>query len=173
VPSLQRLWQRPDTRFLVLFLGILLIAFTTIALQPVNDAVVVPYTAFVARISGAVLGLLGEDITVAGCELRSPRFAVTIYNGCNGLITSLIFVSGVLAFPASWRAKAAGVVGGLLAIQVINQLRIVSLFYIGVFLPDYFDESHILIWQSLVILAGVGLWIAWARVAVAGRGVAR
>lgn len=173
MPSLQRLWQRPDTRFLVLFLGILLIAFTTIALQPVNDAVVVPYTAFVARISGAVLGLLGEDITVAGCKLRSPRFAVTIYNGCNGLITSLIFVSGVLAFPASWRAKAAGVVGGLLAIQVINQLRIVSLFYIGVFLPDYFDESHVLIWQSLVILAGVGLWIAWARAAVAGRGVAR
>jgi len=173
VPSLQRLWQRPDTRFLVLFLGILLIAFTTIALQPVNDAVVIPYTTFVARISGAVLGLLGEDITVADCKLSSPRFAVTIYNGCNGLITSLILVSGVLAFPASWRAKAAGVVGGLLAIQVINQIRIVSLFYIGVFLPDYFDESHILIWQSLVILAGVGLWIAWARAAVAGRGVAR
>jgi exosortase H (IPTLxxWG-CTERM-specific) len=173
VPSLRCLWQRPDARFLVLFLGILLVAFTTIALQPVNDAVVIPYTAFVARISGAVLDLLGEDITVTGCRLSSPRFAVTIYNGCNGLITSLIFVSGVLAFPASWRAKAAGVVGGLLAIQAINQVRIVSLFYIGVFLPDYFDESHILIWQSLVILAGVGLWIAWARAAVAGRGVAR
>ena len=173
MPSLRNLWQRPDARFLVLFLGILLIAFTTIALQPVNDAVVIPYTAFVARISGAVLSVLGEDITVAGCELRSPRFAVTIYNGCNGLITSLIFASGVLAFPASWRAKAAGVVGGLLAIQVINQVRIVSLFYIGVFLPEYFDESHILIWQSLVILAGVGLWIAWARLATAERGVAR
>jgi len=173
VPSLRNLWRRPDTRFLVLFLGILLAGFTTIALQPVNDAVVIPYTAFVARISGAVLSVLGEDITVAGCELRSPRFAVTIYNGCNGLITSLIFASGVLAFPASWRAKAGGVVGGLLAIQVINQVRIVSLFYIGVFLPEYFDESHILIWQSLVILAGVGLWIAWARLATAERGVAR
>ena len=173
MPSLRNLWQRPDARFLVLFLGILLIAFTTIALQPVNDAVVIPYTAFVARISGAVLSVLGEDITVVGCKLSSPRFAVTIYNGCNGLITSLIFASGVLAFPASWRAKAAGVVGGLLAIQVINQVRIVSLFYIGVFLPEYFDESHILIWQSLVILAGVGLWIAWARLATAERGVAR
>jgi exosortase H (IPTLxxWG-CTERM-specific) len=149
-----------------------MVAFTTIALQSVNDAVVIPYTAFVARISGAALGLLGEDITVTGCELRSPRFAVTIYNGCNGLITSLIFVSGVLAFPSSWKAKAAGVVGGLLAIQVINQVRIVSLYYIGVFLPDYFDESHILIWQSLVILAGVGLWIVWARAAAAARGTA-
>jgi exosortase H (IPTLxxWG-CTERM-specific) len=173
VPSLRSLWQRPDTRFLVLFLGILLGAFTTIALQTVNDAVVIPYTAFIARVSGALLGLLGEDITVTGCKLASPRFAVTIYNGCNGLITSLIFVSGVLAFPATWRAKAIGIVGGLLAIQVINQIRIVSLFYIGVFLPDYFDESHILIWQSLVILAGVGLWIAWARAAAAGRGALR
>lgn len=173
MPSLRSLWQRPDTRFLVLFLGILLGAFTTIALQTVNDAVVIPYTAFIARVSGALLGLLGEDITVTGCKLASPRFAVTIYNGCNGLITSLIFVSGVLAFPATWRAKAIGIVGGLLAIQVINQIRIVSLFYIGVFLPDYFDESHILIWQSLVILAGVGLWIAWARAAAAGRGALR
>ncbi len=52
------------------------------------------------NVSGHVLGLLGEDITINGCVLRSPRFAVTIYNGCNGLITSLIFISGVLAFPA-------------------------------------------------------------------------
>ena len=171
--SVRALWRRPDVRFLVLFLGILLVAFTTIAFQKVNDAVVNPYTGFVARLSGAVLGLIGEDITVTGCELRSPRFAVTIYNGCNGLITSLIFVSGVLAFPASWRAKAVGVIAGLLAIQALNLVRIVSLYYIGVFLPDYFDESHILIWQSLVILAGVGLWIVWARSAAAASRGAR
>ncbi|HOC44850.1 MAG TPA: exosortase H [Thermoanaerobaculales bacterium] len=171
--SVRALWRRPDVRFLVLFLGILLVAFTTIAFQKVNDAVVNPYTGFVARLSGAVLGLIGEDITVTGCELRSPRFAVTIYNGCNGLITSLIFVSGVLAFPASWRAKAVGVIAGLLAIQALNLVRIVSLYYIGVFLPDYFDESHILIGQSLVILAGVGLWIVWARSAAAASRAAR
>jgi exosortase H (IPTLxxWG-CTERM-specific) len=173
VTNLRSLWQRPDARFLVIFLAILGVAFTTIALNQVNDAVVIPYTGFVARLSGAVLGLLGEDITVAGCDVSSPRFAVTIYNGCNGLITSLIFVSGVLAFPASWRAKAVGVVAGLLAIQAINLVRIVSLYYIGVFLPDYFDESHILIWQSLVILAGVGLWIVWARSAATAHRLAR
>jgi len=173
VTGLRRLWQRPDVRFLVLFLAILGAAFTMIALNPVNDAVVIPYTAFVARLSGAVLDLLGEDITVAGCNLSSPRFADTIYNGCNGMITSLIFVSGVLAFPASWRAKAAGVIAGLLAIQAVNLVRIVSLYYIGVFLPDYFDESHVLVWQSLVILAGVGLWIVWARSAATAHRLAR
>lgn len=157
------LWRRPESRFLILFLSILGISFTVIALRPVNDAFVVPYTTLIAKVSGHVLSFLGEDITMNGCVLRSPRFAVTIYNGCNGLITSLIFVSGVLAFPARLSAKAIGVVGGLLAIQAINLVRIISLFYIGIYLPKLFNSSHIFIWQSLVILAGVTLWITWAH----------
>jgi len=161
--DLRALWRRPESRFLISFLSILGISFTVIALRPVNDAFVVPYTTLIAKVSGTVLGLFGEDITMNGCVLRSPRFAVTIYNGCNGLITSLIFISGVLAFPARWSAKAAGVVGGLLAIQLINLVRIISLFYIGIYLPKLFNSSHIFIWQSLVILAGVTLWITWAH----------
>lgn len=161
--KLRNLLRRPDARFLILFLGILGVGFTVIALRSVNDAVVVPYTAFIARVSGAILRLFGEQATVSGCVVSSPRFAVTIFNGCNGLITSLIFISGVLAFPARWPAKVIGVVGGLFAIQVINMVRIVSLFYIGVFFPALFNDAHTSIWQSVVILAGVGLWIAWAR----------
>lgn len=157
------IWNRPDTRFLVFFLTILVISFTAVALRPVNDAVIVPYTAFIARVSGAILRLFGEQATVSQCVVSSPRFAVTIYNGCNGLITSLILIAGVLAFPARWSAKVIGVVGGLLAIQVINMFRIVSLFYIGVYFPSLFNDAHIFIWQSVVILAGVGLWIAWAH----------
>lgn len=161
--DLKKLWNRPESRFLILFLAILATAFTVIALRFVNDALVVPYTAFVARLSGTVLSLMGEHITVEGVILRSPRFAVTIYNGCNGVITSLIFVSGVLAFPARVSAKVIGVVGGLLAIQLINLVRIVSLFYIGIFFPKFFNQSHVFIWQSLVILAGITLWIVWAH----------
>jgi len=155
---------------LVLFLAILGSSFTIIALRPVDTALVAPYTAFIARLSGSALRLLGEQATVAGCVVSSPRFAVTIFNGCNGLITSLIFISGVLAFPARWSAKAIGVVGGLLAIQLINLVRVVSLFYIGIYFPALFNDAHIVIWQSVVILAGVALWIAWAElVAAPGR----
>jgi exosortase H (IPTLxxWG-CTERM-specific) len=167
--DLMSLARRPDVRFVVLFASILAVSFTVVAFRQVNDALVEPYTAVIARLSGGVLALLGEDITVAGCDVRSPRFAVTIYNGCNGLITSLIFISGVLAFPASWRSKAVGVAAGLLAIQAINLVRIVALYYTGVFFPAWFDEAHIVVWQSLVILAGVVLWIVWARAASSQR----
>ncbi|MCU0232454.1 MAG: exosortase H [Thermoanaerobaculales bacterium] len=167
---LGELWRRPEARFLVLFLAVLGSSFTVIALRPVDTALVAPYTAFVARLSGSALRLLGEQATVVGCVVSSPRFAVTIFNGCNGLITSLIFISGVLAFPARWSAKVIGVVGGLLAIQVINLVRVVSLFYIGIYFPALFNDAHIVVWQSVVILAGVALWIAWAElIAAPGR----
>jgi len=161
--DLKSLWQRPESRFLILFLSILAISFTVVALNSVNDAFVVPYTTLIARMSGFLLALIGEDITIKGVILSSPRFTVTIYNGCNGLITSLIFISGVLAFPARWQAKAIGVIGGLVSIQIINLIRIISLFYIGIYLPQFFNQSHIFIWQSIVILAGVSLWVFWAH----------
>jgi exosortase H (IPTLxxWG-CTERM-specific) len=161
--NLRDLWQKPEARFLILFLAILGVSFTAIALRQINDALVTPYTAVIARVSGGVLRLFGEEAAVSGCVVSSPRFAVTIYNGCNGLITSLIFISGVLAFPARWSAKLTGVVGGLISIQLINLVRIISLFYIGVFLPEHFNDAHIFIWQSLVILAGISLWIVWAQ----------
>ena len=157
------LWHKPEARFLILFLAILGLSFFVVALRQVNDSVVTPYTALIARMSGLVLRVLGEPVQVNGCVVSSPRFAVTIYNGCNGLITSLIFISGVLAFPARWSARLIGVFGGLLAIQLINLVRIVSLFYIGVFLPQYFNDAHIFIWQSLVMLFGIALWIVWAH----------
>lgn len=160
--NLRNLWQRPEVRFLVLYLLVVVTSFTVVALRPINDGFVVPYTSIVAQMSGGVLGALGEDVTVDGCLVRSPRFAVTIYNGCNGLITSIIFIAGVLAFPARPIAKIVGVVGGLVVIQVINLIRIISLFYIGVFLPEMFESSHLVIWQSVVILSGVALWIVWA-----------
>jgi len=169
--DLKTLWRRPESRFLILFVVILTVSFGVIALQTVNDAFVNPYTELVARTASGALRVFGEDAVVHTTErsiiLRSPRFSVTIYNGCNGLITSLIFISGVLAFPSSLRAKAVGTLVGLLAIQAINQVRIVSLFYIGIYLPQFFSESHIFIWQSLVIIAGVAMWIVWAHTAAA------
>ena len=161
--NLRELWQKPEARFLILFLTILGVSFTVVALRQVNDFFVTPYTAVIAQMSGFILRIFGEKATVTGCVVSSPRFAVTIYNGCNGLITSLILVSGVLAFPARISAKLIGVIGGLLAIQLINLVRIVSLFYIGIFMPQHFSDAHIFVWQSLVILAGISLWIVWAQ----------
>lgn len=160
--------RRQQVKFLVVFAVLLVGGFTVLSLNWVNDHAVEPFTAGVAAVSAATLDLLGQDVTRSGTVIRSERFAVNIENGCNGIETMLIFLSAVLAFPASWRARGAGLGLGLLAIQGINLVRVVALFLTGAYLPRLFDASHTVIWQTIVILCGVLLWIVWAnRFAVA------
>lgn len=154
--------RRRQVLFLVVFAVLLAGGFTLLSLNWVNDHVVEPFTAGVARVSGVALNLLGQDVERQGTVLRSPRFAVNIENGCNGIETMIIFLSAVLAFPSRWRARLAGLALGLVAIQAINLVRVVALFLTGAYLPSLFDTSHTVIWQTLVILSGVLLWLVWA-----------
>ena len=94
--DLTSLARRPDVRFVVLFASILAVSFTVVALQQVNDRLVEPYTAMIARLSGSLLALLGEDISVAGCDVRSPRFAVTRMSRRSSMrVISLLTAEGV------------------------------------------------------------------------------
>jgi exosortase H (IPTLxxWG-CTERM-specific) len=154
--------RRQSAFFLLRFLALLVAFYFLVAAPAVNDAVIVPFTAAIARAGAAVLNLLGEKVSVAGTEIRSSVFAVQIENGCNGVETALLFGSAVLAFPAPWRRRLAGLLLGFAAIQVINLVRVVSLFWIGAHRPAFFNSSHTVVWQSIVVLCGVLLFLAWA-----------
>lgn len=160
-PARRRPWRR-EVVFLAVFLALLAASFTLISWNPVNDHVVEPFTAGVAKASGVTLALLGQDVAMRGTIIESPRFAVNIRNGCNGVETMLIFLAAVLAFPAPWKARAIGLLVGIVAIQAVNLLRVVALFLTGAYFPSWFDTSHTVVWQSVVILSGVLLWILWA-----------
>lgn len=154
--------RRRSLWFLARFLGLLVLFYLAIANRPVNDAVIVPFTAGIASVSGGILNVLGERVEVAGTEIRAPGFAVNIENGCNGVETALLFVSAVLAFPAPWRRRLFGLLFGFLAIQALNLVRVVTLFWIGLHRPALFNSSHTVLWQSLVVLFGVLIFLLWA-----------
>ena len=154
---------RQEIFFLVVFLVLLGGSFTVISLPAVNDNVIEPFTALIARVSSLTLSLIGQGTTLDGTRIYNDTFAVNIRNGCNGVETMLIFCSAVLAFPASWKSKGWGLLLGLVAIQFVNLIRVVALFLTGAYLPKLFDASHTVIWQTVVILAGVLLWIFWAN----------
>jgi exosortase H (IPTLxxWG-CTERM-specific) len=164
-PDAVSLWRqhRREITFLVLFLVLLGGSFALISLNWVNDRVIEPFTAQVARASGVGLNLLGQHVALQGTIIQSHRFAVNIRNGCNGVEAMLIFLAAVLAFPASWRSRLAGLGLGIVAIQLVNLVRVIVLFLTGVYFPKIFDASHTVIWQSIVILFGVLLWILWAN----------
>ncbi|NJL27542.1 MAG: exosortase H [Thermoanaerobaculia bacterium] len=154
---------RQEIVFLVTFVLILGGGFTLLSVNAVNDHVIEPFTAGIATVSGEALNVLGQGIVMEGTALRGKRFSVNIRNGCNGVETMIIFLAAVLAFPASWRSRLVGLGLGLLAIQAINLVRVVALFLTGAYFPSFFDSSHTVVWQTIVILFGVLLWIFWAN----------
>jgi exosortase H (IPTLxxWG-CTERM-specific) len=117
----------------------------------------------VARASASVLGLLGQEIRIDGTRVYGRGFAVDIENGCNGIEALIIFLSATLSFPAPWKARLTGLAIGVVGIQIVNLVRVVALFMTGVYFPALFDSSHTVVWQTVVILFAVLLWIFWAQ----------
>jgi exosortase H (IPTLxxWG-CTERM-specific) len=160
--------KKPQVLFLVKFFAVLVAAYLLIAWNPVNDKVIVPFTEIVARTSGALLNLIGQKVSVSGTVIRSPLFAVNINNGCNGVEAMLILLASIVAFPASMKARAVGLLLGALAVQALNAVRIITLYLLGAYHPRLFDLFHTAVWQIVIILAAIGFFLAWsARVAPA------
>ena len=69
----------------------------------------------------------------------------------------------MLAFPAPWGARVAAIVLRFLAVQAINILRIISLFYLGNWNMDVFAWVHLYRWPALIMLDVLIVFIVFLR----------
>ena len=129
----------------------------------VDLSVMRSYLELNASLTAFVLNLSWVDVATDATVLSSDSFGMRIIPECTPLLPAAILVSGVIAFPTTWIHKLVGIVGGILALSVINIMRTTSLFYIGMWRPEQFETAHVLVWQSLMILSTVALWIIWYK----------
>ena len=125
-----------------------------------------PFFDFTASATGTFLRLFGTQAEVVGSHISSPDFSLgmMIVFGCTGLVPIAIFVSAVVAYPCSIRQKLAGIALGAVALYALNLVRTVTLFYIGIhFYESFFDEAHVFVWQPIMILAAILLWLFWVE----------
>jgi exosortase H (IPTLxxWG-CTERM-specific) len=130
---------------------------------PVIRQAIIPFTSFIATASSLVIQLLGGQAHASGTRLAGAGIALDLRNGCNGVWATLIYVSAVLAFPSSLRSKLWGAALGVIAIFLVNLIRVVSLYFIVLYYPSAFEGAHIYVWQSVIIAAAVLLWLFWAQ----------
>jgi exosortase H (IPTLxxWG-CTERM-specific) len=128
---------------------------------PVRTWFVDPWTESVATSARVVLGLLGEPVLQSGRSIYTRGYGLDIIDGCNGITPLTLLLAGVLAFPTTWRARAWGLLIGVPAVLFVNLLRIVALWYLGRYHPDWFDRSHLYVAQAFVILVTGGVWLWW------------
>jgi exosortase H (IPTLxxWG-CTERM-specific) len=90
-------------------------------------------------------------------------FAVSIEAGCNGVEATIVLIAAVLAFPAPWGARLAAILLGFVAVQAMNVLRIISLFYLGNWNLDIFTWVHLYLWPALIMLDVLIVFIVYLR----------
>jgi len=153
------------TRFIVLFTVILVSLFTLEMLVPVQEHVVVPFTEFLARLSAAIIQPFDPAVIADGkiLQFRDTGFAVSIEAGCNGVEATIVLIAVLLAYPAGWRARLGAIVLGFLAVQVLNLLRIISLFYLGDWNTAVFTWIHLYLWPALIMLDVLILFMVYLR----------
>jgi exosortase H (IPTLxxWG-CTERM-specific) len=143
----------------------LFVLFALDILRPVQEHVILPFTSGIAHVSVWLMrvfdhGVMSHDNDIINAVTGS---GIKIVEGCNGVEAVLILVSAVLAFPAPWRHKLIGIGVGFLAIQALNLVRIISLYYLHEWNQVWFEWFHLYLWQALIVLDALVFWLIWLR----------
>jgi len=120
-----------------------------------------PLNRCTARLTGMVLAFFGAAPAVHGAHVSLPGCRVVIVTECTGLYMTLLFISFVAAHPATWKAKACGVVLGALFLNAVNIARIACVSAIGSWSPHLFEPVHVYLAQIMMVLLVCALCSIW------------
>lgn len=153
--------------FVIKFFVLAIAIFTLHYQKDVYAAVTQPWTELLAQISAAIVHVFDADVISKGVEILTTRpnaenfSGVQIVAGCNGIEACLVLFAAILAFPAPWGYRLKGIILGFFAIQSLNVVRVISLFYLGQWSHKVFEFAHLYAWQVLIILDAVVVFLVW------------
>ena len=120
-------------------------------------------TRWSALISYMALGIIDLPVSIDGVIISAQGFSVRIIRECTVVGPVLVMGMGIFSYPASFRRKAWGVVWGTLIMLLVNQIRMASLFFIGIKFPLLLEVTHLVIWQGILIAIGIVIWLIWVE----------
>ncbi len=153
--------KRVNLRFavtLIVFVGVVLLIYREEVLGPL----LAPLTTLTAQTTFVLLELLNIEVVREASVIYQPDgFAFEIYYRCTGFLPVACLAVAVLAYPGRLRHKMVGLGVGVPVLIVLNLIRLVHLFVIGVAKPELFELAHRVFWEGAIVLAVLGLWLAW------------
>ena len=121
----------------------------------IHGGIVVP-AAFLVNVLTPAIGAHAVDFT-----LQASGGGLNIQNGCEGLeVLFLLFAAFVVA-PLDWRSRWHGLLLGSVVVLVINQARILVLFYAYRADRALFDPLHAAITPIAMVLLVYAYFYAW------------
>jgi exosortase/archaeosortase family protein len=156
--------KAPILLFGAKFGGFMIILYGLLTL-PVADKILYSYLEANAWVSHLILNSFGQGTIVSDVTIRSSSsgFAIAIRRGCDAVEPTGLLCGAILAFPGLFVRKLAGMIVGMIILQALNLIRIVSLFWIGSHFTKgpFFDSMHLEIWPALFIIVAIVCFVGW------------
>ena len=133
--------------------------------QTIQEGILVPWCEVEAAISEYLMNFFGGGVVRAGAELLDSVTGegIVVLWACSGADATFILLAAIFVYPCSWIARLKGCVAGFIAVQGMNILRIISLFYMNLWRADFFQFAHLYLWQGLLMLDVLVFMLMWLR----------
>lgn len=131
----------------------------------IDSAAFASYRSVLAHLSGALIELVGQPVSVHGTVLTSASASFEVVPGCAATETMGFLCLAVLATPVSRRRRLAGVLLGALVLFAANLARIGSLVVLHELShrDDLVTLAHHGVWPMVLTAASVAIWVGWMR----------
>ena len=95
-------------------------------------------------------------------RLESPTANLDIVRGCDGSGVVFLLIAAIVALRAPLRRSLLGVISAIALVYVLNQLRIVTLYFVQSRAPAWFTPVHVYFVPTLMILVATIYFAIWA-----------
>lgn len=102
--------------------------------------------------------LQDRDLQVIGLDGGT---GVWVGSNCNAITLFSLFAVFIIAYPGHHKSKLWFVPAGIIAIHILNILRVVGLMFINLKAPEYLSFNHTYTFTFLVYAFIFWLWMVW------------
>lgn len=154
--------SKKDLHFLTLMAVFVVIVFALYR-EEIVGPLLAPLAMLTAKMTFALLQWLGTEAVRNATVIYQPGgFAYDVSYTCTGILPITFLVAAMLAYPVPFAYRVIGVIVGTTILLLLNFGRLVHLFQIGVHNPGNFDFWHEDLWQGIIRLSILCLWMTWA-----------
>lgn len=128
-----------------------------------NEELFKPYINLTTYLSGFLISIFDQSTNTIGNVIATDDLNIVLSFGCEGSEALVIYLAGVIAFPANLKYKIKGFIIGGLLLYSLNILRILVLYFIGTWDFELFDLFHNEILPVLFIIISLISWYIWLK----------
>ena len=162
----QEIKSNPINILLAKFFGLMILFYGFWASPFIQANLIEPISCAYAFLAGIFVNIFGYSVSIVRDTIGNADFSISIKNGCDGVEGLAIFLCAILIYPATISQKLKGILLGFSFLIMLNLIRVISLYLIGIHFPSLFDVMHESIWQVLFILltlVALFKWVGWVK----------